>query len=204
MKNFVGVLFLAICVSAVARENPPVIKTYGVRISVPDMDKAIAFYCDKLKFKLETTDRTAKIIQLSDGDQSGSTPIFLLLDKNQRTSGINEAKSKITLQVNDLDKAMERASKAGITFAETEVREEAVGRAISIMDPFGTVISLMHVTVRQVPEFNEPRIYNYGFTTNNMEASREFYSGVLGFPVMSEKYLPLDLPLNNPDTRSDS
>lgn len=176
-------------------ETPPVIRTCGVRIDVPDMDKAIEFYCEKLGFR-HTRGDGKTFAELRAGD---STRIFLKSNKQAASSIPGEAKSKITLQVNDLDEAIGRAKRAGISFAEQTPRNEAIGRAISITDPFGTVISLMHVTVRPSPVFKEPRLYNYGFETNNMEQSRSFYCGLLGFHVMTEKYLPLDLPLTNTD-----
>lgn len=195
MKKNITLLLLFVASVSIAREVPPLIKTFGVRIGVPDMAVALGFYVDKLGFKV-TSATTGPVVELSAGD---NTPLFLVLDKQAQASANNEVKSKMTLQVNDLDKAVERARELGISFAETDARKEAIGRAISITDPFGTVISLMHVTVRQTPEFPEPRIYNYGFMTNSMEASRNFYCTTLGFPVYSEKYLPLDLPLSNPD-----
>jgi catechol 2,3-dioxygenase-like lactoylglutathione lyase family enzyme len=87
----------------------------------------------------------------------------------------------------------------GVEFAEATPRREGVGNAISILDPFGRSVSLMHQTIVKAEPFKEPRIYNYGVLIPDMAAGREFYSTKLGFVVRSEKYLPLDLPLGNED-----
>ena len=109
------------------------------------------------------------------------------------------ATGTFTLQVNDLDQAIRRLKALGVEFAETEKRKEGVGDAISIRDPFGRPISMMHQTVVKVEPFKEPRVYNFGFLVPDMGVGRDFYANKLGFVVRSEKYLPLDLPLGHRD-----
>jgi catechol 2,3-dioxygenase-like lactoylglutathione lyase family enzyme len=87
----------------------------------------------------------------------------------------------------------------GVEFAETEKRKEGVGYAISIRDPFGRSISMMHQTIRKMDPFKEPKLYNFGYGIPDMETARDFYCNKLGFGVWSEKYLPLDLPLAHQD-----
>ena len=58
---------------------------------------------------------------------------------------------------------------------------------------------MMQETVVENARFNEPQIYNYGFYVSDMTSSMKFCTEQLGFVIRSQKYLPLDLPLNNPD-----
>jgi len=200
---YFALTFLLLCSSgspttavAAQAENETLIRTHGVKINVDDMDKALSFYRDKLGFEIE--------------DRSGY-PDYVILKTNERNKLIlnrvkrlkspvpNDTSLSFTLQVNDLDKAIERMRTLGVEFAETEKRKEGVGNAIYIKDPFGRRISLMHQTIVKVEPFEEPKLYNFGFLVPEMAAARDFYSSTLGFVVRSEKYLPLDLPLGHKD-----
>lgn len=175
-------------------ETEPLIRTHGLKLNVDDMEKALSFYEGKLGFEAE--ERGADYAVLKSGDR-----VKLILNRvtNLRALGPRDTQLSLTLQVNDLDQAVERLKALGVEFGEKERRREAVGYAIFIKDPFGRRISLMHQTVVKVEPFREPRIYNFGFLVPDMQAGRDFYSGKLGFVVRSEKYLPLDLPLGHGD-----
>jgi catechol 2,3-dioxygenase-like lactoylglutathione lyase family enzyme len=116
-----------------------------------------------------------------------------------RAHAPNDTRLSFTLQVNDLDAAIERMKARGVELGAQARRKEAVGDAIFIRDPFGRLISLMHQTVVQVAPFQEPKLYNFGFLVPDMQTGRDFYSTKLGFVVRSERYLPLDLPLGHKD-----
>ena len=172
------------------------IKTFGIEINVDDMDKALAFYTGKLGFEVEDRQGYPDYIILKTGDREK-----LILNRVNKLSkpGPNDSNLSFTLQVNDLAETIERMKKLGVEFAEKAPRKEAVGNAISIRDPFGRSISLMHETIVKVDPFAEPKLYNFGFLISDMQAARDFYVNKIGFVVRSERYLPLDLPLGHGD-----
>ena len=172
------------------------IKTRALTINVDDMKTAEEFYIGKLGFEIEDRSEYPKKLHLKTGDRIG-----LVLQKVERLQRTAQTDSQVglTLQVNDLDTTIVRMKSMGVEFAESAPRKEGVGNAISIRDPFGRRISLMHQTIVKVEPFKEPRIYNFGLLIPDMNAGREFYSNKLGFVVRSEKYLPLDLPLGHKD-----
>jgi len=179
-----------------SKQAPLAVRTHGVKINVDDMDKAIAFYIDKLGFEIESRQDYPREVFLKTGEP---TKLSLRTVKKLQRPGPQDTRVSFTLQVNDLDQAIAKMKSHGVEFAETEKRKEGVGYAISIRDPFGARISMMHQTIVKVEPFKEPRIYNFGFYVPEMDAARSFYVGKLGFVVRSEKYLPLDLPLGHQD-----
>ena len=172
------------------------IRTHGLKINVEDMEKALSFYNGKLGFEVEDRRGYPDYVTLASG---GGEKLILNRVRKLRPLGPHDTRLSFTLQVNDLDRAVRRLKALGVEFAETEKRKEAVGDAISIRDPFGRPISLMHQTAVKVAPFKEPKIYNFGFLVPDMGVGRDFYANKLGFVVRSEKYLPLDLPLGHPD-----
>lgn len=181
---------------ATAAAEGPSLRTRALKINVDDMPKALAFYRGKLGFEVESGGDNADQVVLRTDER-----VKLILQKvgRLRKAGPSDSQVGLTLQVNDLDESIRRMRAASVEFAERERRKEAVGQAISVRDPFGRRISLMHQTVVRVEPFREPRIYNFGVLVPDMRAGRDFYSGKLGFVVRSEKYLPLDLPLGHRD-----
>jgi predicted enzyme related to lactoylglutathione lyase len=172
------------------------VRAYGVKINVEDMEQALAFYHGKLGFEVEDRGGHPDYVLLKSG---GGQKLILNRVKRLKARAPGDTGLSFTLQVNDLDQAIQRMKALGVEFAETQRRKEGVGDAISIRDPFGRRISLMHQTVVKVEPFKEPKIYNYGFLVPDMSVGRDFYANKLGFVVRSEKYLPLDLPLGHPD-----
>lgn len=172
------------------------IRTYGVKINVDDMEKALSFYNGKLGFEVEDRSDYPDDVVLKSG---GGGKLILNRVKRLKPLGPNDTRLSLTLQVNDLDRAVERMTALGVEFGEKERRKEGVGNAIYIRDPFGRLISLMHQTIVKVEPFREPKLYNFGVVVPDMQAGRDFYSHKLGFVVRSERYLPLDLPLGHRD-----
>ena len=177
-------------------ETEALIRTHGLKINVDDMEQAVAFYCGKLGFEIADRSGHPNYVVLKSGDRNR-----LILNRVRKLMQLapTDTQFSFTLQVNDLDQTIERMRSLGVEFAETERRKEGVGYAISIRDPFGRRISLMHQTIVKVAPFKEPKLYNFGFLIPDMAAGRDFYSNKLGFVVRSEKYLPLDLPLGHKD-----
>lgn len=177
-------------------ETESMIRTHGVKINVDDMEKAEAFYCGKLGFEVEDRSGYPSYVVLKSGDR---IKLVLNLVKKLLRLDQTDTRFSFTLQVNDLDQAIERMRSLGVEFGEAERRKEGVGNAIFIKDPFGRRISLMHQTIVKVEPFKEPKLYNFGFFIPDMATGRDFYSQKLGFVARSEKYLPLDLPLGHQD-----
>lgn len=177
-------------------EAQSLIRTHGVKINIDDMEKALVFYNGKLGFEVEDRSGYPNYVVLKSGDRE---KLILNRVKKLRALARNDTRLTLTLQVNDLDQAIERMRALGVEFGEKERRKEGVGLAIFIKDPFGRLISLMHQTIVKVEPFKEPKIYNFGFLVPDMQVGRDFYSNKLGFVVRSERYLPLDLPLGHKD-----
>ena len=177
-------------------EEQSLLRTHALKINVDNMKKALTFYVEKLGFEIEDRRAYPRRVTLKTGDR-----IKLILNKVERLQkvALTDTQVGLTLEVNDLDQAIARMKSAGVEFAETEPRKEAVGNAIFIRDPFGRKISLMHQTIVKVEPFKEPRIYNFGLLIPDMSVGRDFYANRLGFVVRSEKYLPKDLPLGLKD-----
>jgi predicted enzyme related to lactoylglutathione lyase len=204
LATFIGVLSLILALSSPSlikgqietTEPVTLIKSHALKLNVDDMDKALKFYVEKLGFEVEERSGYPHRVILKTNDR-----IKLILNrvKHLQKTGPSDSQVGITLQVNDLDQTIARLKSGGVKFAENQARKEAVGNAISILDPFGRRISLMHQTIVKVEPFKEPRIYNFGLLIPDMAAGRHFYVDDLGFVVRSEKYLPLDLPLGHRD-----
>ena len=172
------------------------LRTYAIKINVTDMDKAIGFYADKLGFVIKSKQHYPQMVSLFSNSEEGD--IILNKVNNIIGEGENDVKTGISFQVNDLDSAIERLKSKGVNLGNAMKQKEGVGYAISFEDPFGTPLSVMHVTIVKQAYFTEPKIYNYGVLLTDMDKGREFFKQ-LGFVERSKKYLPLDMPLGHPD-----
>jgi lactoylglutathione lyase len=190
MKTITATILLLAAVSYAMGQD---IRPYGVKINVLDMEKARDFYCTKLGFVADAENNGHLFLKSGNATKLVLRKVSALPPESQ-----TEACAGLCLQVNDLTATMNRLRAQGIDFGDESIRKEGVGNAIHVADPFGKRISLMHQTVRQVEPFPEPRIYNYGFLIPDMNRAMEFYGG-LGFVPLSQKYLPLDMPLANAD-----
>lgn len=193
---FLMALFVLIVNSQAASANDFELKTYGLKVNVDDMEKALSFYVGKLGFEIEDKSHYPNQVSLKTDDR-----IKLILNKVKKLQKIvpNDTQIGLTLQINDLDQSIERMKAAGLDFGDNQRRKEGVGNAISFNDPFGRTISMMHQTIVKVEPFREPKIYNYGVLVPDMNAARDFYSKKLGFVERSQRYLPLDMPLGHAD-----
>ncbi len=174
----------------------PALRTHGVKINVPDLGKAGAFYRDKLGFELEAPATSAREVPLK---IPGRLKLALRKVEELQIPGAGDTRVSFTLQVNDLDQAIARLQERGVEFAVTEKRKEGIGFSTAIKDPFGGRLSLIHVTTAHIPPFPEPKLYNFGFYVPEMEGARRFYAQQLGLVELTDKFLPLDLPLGHTD-----
>ncbi len=199
MRKSAFTISIAICFSLLSfrqdKAEPEVVfRTYGVKINVTDLEKAIDFYCTKLGFTIENKTESQVTLKTGDANKLVLNKVRHLAPTDQLDTGAG-----LTLQVNHLDSTLLRLKTKGLSITADLIRKEAVGNALYIEDPFGNRLSLMHQTITPVPHFTEPRIYNFGFLIPDMSKARAFYCDNFGFVVRSEKYLPLDLPLGHSD-----
>lgn len=171
------------------------LNTYGIKINVTDMDKALDFYSEKIGFEIESKKDYPKMVTLKTND---SNKLILNLVGNLVREGPYDVRTGLTLQVNDYDEAIKLLKSKGVDFGDNVKRKEGVGYSIYFSDPFGTQLSIMQVTVYKEEPFTEPRIYNYGILIPDMDKARFFFK-TLGFVERSERYLPLDMPLGHRD-----
>lgn len=193
MKWMTFVFFM--CLSSVLYASDSLlIRTYGIRINVTDMDKALDFYGNKLGFEVDSKENYPQQVWL----KTNSANKFLLHKVNNLVAERpQDTRAGLTLQVNNLDETIKKLKEKGVDFGDNIKRKEGVGYCISFSDPFGTKLHLMQVTVVQAAEFKEPKIYNYGFLLPDMDQARKFFCEKLSFIELSQKYLPLDMPLGH-------
>jgi predicted enzyme related to lactoylglutathione lyase len=164
---------------------PLAIRTYGVRINVTDMDKAIDFYSRQLGFEIESKRYYPNLVELKSNDHN---KLVLKLVRNLVAEGPKDVKAGLTLQVNDYDKAVAGLKERGVDFGTNVKRKEGVGYSIYFSDPFGTQLSTMQVTVVKEEPFAEPRIYNYGILVPDMDKAREFFKSLALWKEVSGIY----------------
>lgn len=146
-----------------------------VGISVPDLEKALSFYCDMLGFKrnfgfewkpgselaepLDTVtgvkDTAARAVSVSCGNLSleifhftGGNPA----PQNPNQPVVNHGLSHLCLAVKDLDYEYERLVTAGMEFHSAPVQLVPGIRTVYGRDPFGNVVELEEVKGRESPE----------------------------------------------------
>jgi catechol 2,3-dioxygenase-like lactoylglutathione lyase family enzyme len=130
----------------IATEHTPFVadrNTAVVRYQVRDVDRAVAFYVERLGFRL--VQRPAPIIAivargalhlvLSGPETSGARA---LPDGTRQTPG---GWNRIMLYVDDLDATIERLAGAGVHF-RNEIESGPGGRQIQVDDPDGNPIEL--------------------------------------------------------------
>jgi catechol 2,3-dioxygenase-like lactoylglutathione lyase family enzyme len=169
----------------------------GVRINVPDLKKALAFYVDVLNFeRVAGRDDSSTAVLKAKNDRL----IFLVEAKRVRPFASGEAHPMLTLQVANLDAARQKLIQHNVALADAGPRMEGVGVALTLRDPFGTLISMMQLTPSAARSIEEPRVYNTGLMIPSMADERELFAA-LGFAELSARFLPIDMPLGFPDRR---
>jgi glyoxylase I family protein len=124
-------------------EQSPILGFWGVRYQVEDVSRSVAFYTERLGFKLDHQNLPAfgqvsleglKLI-LSGPGASGSRP---MPDGHRQESG---GWNRIILRVSDLPARIEALKKAGLRF-RNEMEVGPGGKQIQIEDPDGNPIEL--------------------------------------------------------------
>jgi len=132
-----------------AQGESPVLGMWGVRYQVNDVERAIAFYTEKLGFHLDAKNPPAfaqvslgnlKLI-LSGPGASGSRP--MPDGRPQEPGGWN----RVILQVKDLTTLVSELQDQGVRF-RNEIEAGPGGRQIQIEDPDGNPIELFQPGAR--------------------------------------------------------
>jgi methylmalonyl-CoA/ethylmalonyl-CoA epimerase len=139
------------------------LKPHHVSYSVPDMDRAIAFWRDifgfELKFRFDVKAiggqgafMTSPALQIELWEVAGSVPVPE--DRKQPNSDLKTAGTKhLAFQLDDLPAVLKRLDQAGVSIAAVQsspdqpmrAYEGPVEKAFSafIRDPFGSLIELL-------------------------------------------------------------
>ena len=114
----------------------------AVTLLVPDYDEAIAFYVDKLGFRLieDTVLSTTRrwVVVAPQGSQETSLLLAKADSANQSAAIGNQAGGRVflILKTDGFDRDYARFKQAGIEFLE-EPRKEAYGKVVVFRDIFG-------------------------------------------------------------------
>jgi catechol 2,3-dioxygenase-like lactoylglutathione lyase family enzyme len=117
---------------------------YGFRI--PNMDKAIDFYCNKLGF----VQRSQRYLPLDMPLGHDNNEFAFMLHYREGTESIrhNYVDSQhvvILLQTLDLNSTIEKLKSKGVEFLEKQAKDSPLGKTISFYDPFGYLTTVVEV-----------------------------------------------------------
>jgi predicted enzyme related to lactoylglutathione lyase len=114
------------------RPGGPLRKVDCVRLPVPDLDRGLAFYRDRLGHELLWRSDTAAGLRLADSD----TELVLQTERPQ---------PEVDLLVDSADRAAARLAQAGGTVL-VEPFDIPVGRAAVVADPFGNPLTILDLS----------------------------------------------------------
>jgi catechol 2,3-dioxygenase-like lactoylglutathione lyase family enzyme len=126
----------------------------AVTLLVPDYDEAIAFYMDKLGFRLieDTVLSTTRrwVVVAPQGSQETSLLLAKADSANQSAAIGNQAGGRVflILKTDDLDRDYAKFKQEGIEFLE-EPRFEAYGKVVVFRDAFGNKWDLIEPLANQ-------------------------------------------------------
>jgi catechol 2,3-dioxygenase-like lactoylglutathione lyase family enzyme len=193
---FIGIVQLFI-VSSITKAFSQIadLKLYAAKIVVPDIQKAKDFYCDVLKFQIDSNAQNGKVIIL----KTNSYKIILAEDKKViPLSKIGYGQISITIQVNNLDSTIAYLKSKNVVFVSDKKRPEGIGFSCQALDPFNNYLSFDEVTSSK-KRITEPWLYNCGISVVDIDKSLVFYKDKLNFLELTRHYMPDDMPLGYQD-----
>jgi len=194
MRSLFTLLFIIIIIKGYCQMDTPDFRFHGLKISVKNLDDAVAYYTKKLGFKEKA--RNNGEVEL----YTGSWPIYLKSVPEMNTSDYpNEARTTLTVQTYKLLPRIDEFRSNGIMIVDSLLERNGVGISIPFKDPSGNILSLMEIQIRETSSFENISLYNTGVTITDMDAAIEFYETVLNFEEWSRDYLPAALPLKHAD-----
>lgn len=175
------------------------LKVFGFKIFVTDLQKALEFYRNTVGLKLETVHAAEGLLICI--DKSGHRLIFEQAGRIKQVPLDRNVSTILSLEVRNLDENVKFLRARHVTFPDETIRKEGVGRAIYISDPFGNRISLIQLNEPSANIIEGSKIYNFGIYNSNSDRSIKFYTNELGFTILTDKFMPRDMPLFYPDSR---
>lgn len=168
----------------------PLVRHHGALIRTPDLDSALAFYCDGLGIAIAELDARRGWARLS-----CNLPIYLEAVGPRQLHPPHVASAEITFQSNDLEVSVRALQSAGAALTTSAPYVTAVGRSIRFADHAGVIHHMMHAN-RPAPPFAEPRVYNCGLDVPvaAIAPTRGLLEQGLGFVPMTERYFPPSIP----------
>lgn len=174
----------------------PAVQLVGVKIKVPDMQKAKAFYTGILNFQIDTEEAEGKMVWLK------TNRYKILLEESGEAIYIKEkgyGTTSLSMQVNNLDSSIMYLKSKGVQFIKEEKRLEGIGYSMHILDPFGNPLSLDELS-KPGKRVQEPWLYNCGVIVTDIDKALPVYEK-LGFVAGTRNYMPDDMPLYYADKK---
>ncbi|MEP1095435.1 MAG: VOC family protein [Cyclobacteriaceae bacterium] len=192
MRLITCIIFLVGSVNLYAQTSE--LKFTGVKIFVTDLKIAEDFYSRILGFKV--SGQTESQLEL----ETNTWPITLALASEMAAPGYPaNARTGLSLQTHKLLPQIDAFREKGVKLHDSRLSRNGVGISIPFEDPFGNVMTIIEIQIREVVKFEGVKIYNTGVAIPNMDAATAFYEGILGYEEWSRDYLPAALPLKHSD-----
>jgi len=162
---------------------------WAIEYGVSDLQRAGEFYTRALGFEVEENNCCAPAKILRNG------AMRLLLSRSEaKAATADAAYTHLNMRVGDLSVAVAAVRQSGGGAAENDSPQDfALGKAVTIHDPFGNSINLLDIASDNKTADSKPAVFNIGVVGENLEKEEAFFT-TLGFQIYSREYLP-DLPL---------
>jgi len=161
---------------------------WAIEYGVSDLQRASEFYTNALGFEVEENNCCAPAKILRNGGMR------LLLSRSEaKALATDAASTHLNMRVGDLAVAVAAVRQNGGTVENDAPEDFALGKVVTVHDPFGNWINLLDIANDNRTAESKPTIFNIGVVGENLEKEEAFFT-VLGFQIYSREYLP-DLPL---------
>jgi len=161
---------------------------WAIEYGVADLQRAIAFYTNALGFEAEENNccAPAKILR------NGAMRLFLSRSE-AKASTADAAYTHLNMRVGDLSVTGAAVRQSGGAVENDSPQDFALGKAVTVYDPFGNSINLLDIAGDNKTAESKPAVFNIGVVGESLEKEEAFFAA-LGFQIYSREYLP-DLPL---------
>lgn len=176
--------------SAQTNNAPPDFTPYvwALEYGVADLQRASEFYTKALGFEVEDNNCCAPAKIFRNGGMR------LLLSRSEAKAAVLDAAAiHLNMRVGDLAVAVAAVRQHGGTVENDGPRDFALGKVVTVYDPFGNWINLLDIANDNRTAKSKPAVFNIGVVGENLEKEEAFFT-TLGFEIYSREYLP-DLPL---------
>ena len=161
---------------------------WAIEYGVDDVQRATDFYTRTLGFEMEENNccAPAKVLR--------NASMRLLLNRvAAKLPAADVANAHLNMRVGDLAAASEAVRQNGGSIETASPQDFALGKVVTIRDPFGNAINLLDIANDNKTAESKPAIFNIGVVGESLEKEENFFT-TLGFQIYSREYLP-DLPL---------